>query len=335
MFLTTLQQVAILLIFIFVGYFFKKKDIINEGGKKVLAGLLTNLFAPAYSIISLSTVISIEEISKYSTIFLAGIIVTILGILVAIPFALLVEKDKFHRNILKYAFAFGNIGYFGYPLIYSVFSSYGGAILGAEVRAQMMLFCVPMSVAIYSYGYYILTTPVGEGVEREKRTLKQKLSFLYSAPMLGAIIGIVLGLLPIELPEFFTGLLNKAGDCQSAPAMILTGVVLAGVPFKQLFLSWKSYIIGFIRLLAIPVIFAVLLLIVYLCGWQDQTFMRIAFLTIIVSCMPVGMNTVVYPESCGMDSTEGAKSCFISYVLALGTLPLIFMLAIKMLGLPF
>ena len=38
------------------------------------------------------------------------------------------------------------------------------------------------------------------------------------------------------------------------------------------------------------------------------------------------MITVVYPESCGMDSTEGAKSCFISYVLALGALPLVFML---------
>ena len=335
MFINTLQQVAVLLLFIFIGYFFKKKGIITDSGKKVLASLLTCLFAPAYSIMSLSSVISIEEIQKYSTIFIAGIVVALISIFVAIPFAKIVEKDKFHRNILKYAFAFGNIGYFGYPLIYAVFNAQSGAIVAAEARAQMILFCVPMSIAIYSYGYYILTTPVSDDVKRKERTLKQKLSFLYSPMLLGAIIGIVLGLLPFELPQFFADVVKKAGDCQSAPAMLITGAVLAGVPFKKLFTSIKSYIIGAIKLLLIPTIFAVLLFVVYLCGWQNQEFMRIAFLTVIAVSMPVGMNTVVYPESCGMDSTEGAKACFISYILALATLPLIFTLAINLFGLPF
>ena len=36
--LKTLEQTGILLIFIFTGYFLRKKDIINESGKKVLAG---------------------------------------------------------------------------------------------------------------------------------------------------------------------------------------------------------------------------------------------------------------------------------------------------------
>ena len=40
--------------------------------------------------------------------------------------------------------------------------------------------------------------------------------------------------------------------------------------------------------------------------------------------IPVGMNVVVYPESAGLDSTSGAKMCFISYVLALATLPVVF-----------
>ena len=35
----TLEQVSILLIFIFIGYFLRKKEVITENGKKVLAGL--------------------------------------------------------------------------------------------------------------------------------------------------------------------------------------------------------------------------------------------------------------------------------------------------------
>lgn len=336
MFLTTLQQVAILLIFIFIGYFFRKKNIITDGGRKVLAALLVNLFAPAYSISSLSSVVNVNDISKYLLLLLVGVVVTLVLVFVSIPFAKLLGKDKFHQNIYKYAFAFGNIGYFGYPLMYGVF--------GAEARAQMMLFCLPMSIVIYSYGYYILTKPTTEiSIENlktnNKKSFIRKISFLYNPPMIGAYIGIALGLLKsgigFELPKFFTDLFTIAGNCQSAPAMLVTGAVLAGLPFKKLFTSWKPYVIGTIRLLVFPLIFGALFALVYLIGWRDQTFMQIAFISILSVGMPVGMNVVVYPESVGADSTEGAKTCFISYVLALITLPIIFSVAMTVLGVTF
>ncbi len=336
MFLTTLQQVAILLIFIFIGYFFRKKNIITDGGRKVLAALLVNLFAPAYSITSLSAVVNVKDITQCALLLLVGAVVAAVLVFVAMPFAKLLGKDKFHQNIYNYAFAFGNIGYFGYPLIYGVF--------GEVARAQMMLFCLPMSIVIYSYGYYILTRPADQlSVQnlknQNKKSMAKRLSFLYNPPLIGAYIGIALGLLQsgvgFEIPKFFTDLFTAAGNCQSVPAMLITGSVLAGVPFKKLFTSWKPYVIGVIRLLVFPLIFSLLILIVYLIGWRDQTFMQIAFISILSVGMPVGMNVVVYPESVGADSTEGAKTCFISYVLALITLPIIFSVAMTVLGVTF
>ena len=322
LFLTTLQQVAVLLIFIFLGYFFRKKEIITEGGKKVLAKLLTCLFAPCYSIISLSSVVNIQNISQYLAIFLAGIGVSVFCVLLAHVFAPLFYKDKAHRNILKYAFAFGNIGYFGYPVV--------AAIFGAEMRAMMMLFCVPMSILIYTFGYYVLTADVSEGAEVKTRTLKEKLSFLWSPMMLGAILGIVVGLVTsgfnFTLPTIITDILTVAGNCQSAPAMLLTGSVLAGVPFKNLFTDVKPYLIGLVRLLIIPVVVGVIFFIIHICGVSGETFALIFRLSVIVAAMPVGMNTVVFPESAGQDSTEGAKSCFISYVMALACMPIVFAL---------
>ena len=99
--------------------------------------------------------------------------------------------------------------------------------------------------------------------------------------------------------------------------MLLTGSVLAGVSFKKLFTSIKPYVIGVIRLLIIPSILGGLM---YLLGLRGDLFI------IATACVsiPVGMNVVVYPESAGLDSTEGAKMCFISYILALATLPIVF-----------
>lgn len=322
LFLTTLQQVAVLLFFIFLGYFFRKKEIITDGGKKVLAKLLTCLFAPCYSIISLSSVINIQNITEYLAIFLAGIAVSVFFVVLAHPLARIFYKDKAHRNILKYAFAFGNIGYFGYPVV--------AAIFGAEMRAMMMLFCVPMSVLIYTFGYYVLTADVSEEGESKTRTLKEKLSFLWSPMMLGAILGIVVGLVTsgfnFTLPSIITDVLTAAGNCQSAPAMLLTGAVLAGVPFKNLFTDLKPYLIGVVRLLVLPLIIGVIFFIIHLCGVRGETFALVFRLSVIVAAMPVGMNTVVFPESAGQDSTEGAKSCFISYVMALACMPVVFML---------
>ena len=319
MFIITLQQVAILLAFILLGYFFKKINIINEGGKKVLAGLLVNLFAPAYSIVSLSSQVSVEKISEYLVYFLIGTGVSVALVFVAIPFAMAFAKDKFNRNILKYAFAFGNIGYFGYPVV--------GAVFGAEARALMILFCLPMSITIYTYGYSILTADTEMDANLGKKiNWKNALSFLYAPPFLGAVIGIAIGLLGIKLPTFISDFLTIAANCQSAPAMLLTGACLASVPFLKLFTSWKPYAIGLVRMLVIPLIFGGIL---YIVGVRDIIFM----LTVVSVAMPVGMNVVVYPESCGKDGTEGAKTCFISYILALAVLPVVFTLISVITGL--
>ena len=328
MFLVTLQQTAILLAFIFIGYFLRKKDIITENGKKVLAKLLTFLFAPCYSVVSLSKIVNVNDISKYGTLLLAGTVLAVFCIVVALPLAKLLGKNALQKNILKYALAIGNIGYFGYPIIHAIYTAIGGVALGDSMRAQMMLFCLPMTIAIYTYGYYVLTKGVSDdGVKT--RSLKEKLSFLWSMPMIGVYVGVALGLLSsglsFEIPAIIIDAFTIAGNCQSAPAMLLTGAVLAGVPFVKLFTSWKPYVIGVIKLIGFPLVVGVIFFLIHLLGASGETFVLIFKLSIIVSAMPVGMNVVVFPESAGQDSTEGAKSCFISYVMALLALPLVLM----------
>ena len=100
--------------------------------------------------------------------------------------------------------------------------------------------------------------------------------------------------------------------------------MLANTPLIKLFTSVKPYVIGVIRLLVLPVIVGALLYVVHICGVRGEVFVIIFKLCVIVAAMPVGMNVVVYPESVGKDSSEGAKMCFLSYIMALGALPLIY-----------
>ncbi len=313
-FTKTLEQTSILLAFIFIGFFLRKKEIITESGKKVLAGLLVNLFLPCYYIVSLSTRISIERISEYLLYFATGTGLAIAIIFIAMPFAHLIGKDILQKNILKYSFAFSNIGYFGYPVV--------GAVFGEAVKASMIIFCIPQSVLISTYGYQVLTQKI-ENPEDVKFALEQKkkwyenIRFLYAPPFMGLMIGVIIGLLPISLPPYIVNMLDLAKNCQSPVAMLLTGAVLSSVPLLKLFTSIKSYVVGFVRLLVIPAVMGGLF---YLFGARGE----LLVIAVASVALPVGMNVVVYPESAGLDGTEGAKTCFVSYVLALATLPLVF-----------
>ena len=319
-FLLTIQQTASLLAIIVIGYFFRKKKIINADGQKMLAGLLVNLFSPAYGISNLSSTLSADKVVEYVVYLLVCAFLSILLIFIGLPLANTFGKTKLQKNILKYAFTFGNIGYFGYPLLQAVYP---------QLLPAYIIFCVPMNIAIATYGYAVLTEKISneplEGATKMNKSKMLKRAFL-SLPFIGTVIGITIGLLPITLPNVISVTLSTLGSCQGATAMLLTGSVLASVPFKQLFTAWKPYFFGFIRLVIVPLIIIAIFVIINLCGVHGELFKGVAVLSIIASAMPIGMNVVVYPESAGLDSTEGAKTCFISYVLAVAFMPVMFML---------
>ena len=316
LFSKTLEQTSILLIFILTGYLLSKIGVITQGGKKVLASLLVNLFSPCYYMSSLSSQLSIERINEYLLYLIAGTIIALSLIFIVLPFAKMLGKDKFERNMLNYALAFGNISYFGFPVV--------GAVFNETIKASMILFCIPQTIAINTYGYQILTSKIATTPEEVKNSLDNKkvdikshLRFLYAPPFIGTVLGVIFGLLPFNMPSYFENLLKMSAGCQSVTAMLVTGSALSSVRFLDLFTSWKPYVVGAIRLLLIPFIIG---LVAYLIGIRGELFI----ILIASIALPVGMNVVVYPESAGLDGTLGAKTCFISYVLVLITLPVVF-----------
>lgn len=304
-----------MLVYILIGYALTCKKIINKTASKILSSLLVWVFSPFYTIVNLSKNVSIEKITNYLSIFLFGALFVVLAIVAAVFVSKAMFKKGYARNMYTYLLAFSNGGYFGYPLVEALF--------GGEVLASYMIFYLSTSVAINTFGYYILTTDpedVAEQGESAVKNKKSKFSFLYSPPIIATYIGLLLGFLPITVPDVVYDFLTPGSNCMSASAMLLVGCVLAGVPLIKLITSMKAYVIALVRLLLFPIIFGS---IGYFCyrvlGSSRDVFV---FFTI-VSCLPAGMNVVVFPESVGKDGSEGASACCISYVLCLISIPIV------------
>jgi predicted permease len=297
----TLSKIGVLFAFIVVGFLLRRKNFIPETSGKTLSFIGTNVFFPAYLINNLSANCTREKLKEDSTLVLWGIVFLISVLLIGFIFSRVLKKTNIVKNTLIYIFAFSNYGYFGYPVMEKVF--------GAEFVAKTIMFAIPSTIAIASLGYFLL---MGTG--------KSVWKSLLSPSVIAIFIGVGIGLSGIKLPDPVNDCLSSASACMSPVSMILTGFVLGKFKLGELFKDPISYIISAVRLIVMPLIFAGAL---YLMGARGLLFA----IPVIITAMPVGMNTVMFAEAGGNDSSKSARICFISYIMGAITIPLAFLLA--------
>lgn len=296
--LLTLKNVTVLLIFIALGYALQHSHKFPEDAAKVISTLTTMLFLPAYSINNLSQNFTLETIGQKAALLGYGVLFTAAAIALGLLLAKIFGKDIFERHSLTYAFTFPNYGYFGYPLIEGVF--------GGEMLADVLIFTIPLAIACHTFGY-ILFSP-------ERKISWKKM--LLTPAILAVLIGCIIGISGIKLPALITSALSTAGSCMSPMSMILAGFLLGRFPIRNLLSSFRAYWLSAIRMLVIPVLFGIVL---YVCGVRGDFFL----LPLLITCLPLGLNLVVFPESYGLEdsASSNARICFVSYLLALVILP--------------
>ena len=297
-FITTINQILIIFSFILIGYFVRKKHIGGDNVSTVLSALLVNIFLPAMCIKTFSENFTLSDIAQSSAYLLAGTVTLAGAFVVAKLFTAVFAENKLQKDVYMYSFLIPNLGYMGYPLIEGIF--------GPEMLCKMMIFVLPFNIAIYTYGIYILNP-------------KHEMSFkgLLNPNIVSMFIGMLIGITGIKLPSFAVSVINSAKACMSPSAMILTGVVLAGIPLKPVLLSLKSYFAALVRGIVIP---GIAFLIMYLLKVPND----ILIIAVGTLAMPMGLNSIVFPEAYGGDSATGAKTCTVSNIVSIITIPLVF-----------
>lgn len=297
-FTLTLNQLSTMFLFMVIGFIMKKTKTGGEEVSKVLSSLLVNLFLPAMFFLSFQKNFNIKNLSENLSLLLFGTVVLIISFVIAKIFSKLLAQTPLQKDVYMYSLLIPNIGYMGYPIMRAVF--------GEQMLFYMMMFSIPFQITIYTYGNYILNPNRQLSVKR-----------LLNPIMIALIFGIVFGIAQINFPGFLTGALKSAEGCMSPSAMILTGFVLGATPIKPIFKDIRLFIASILRGIIIPGAFLAVMILLKL----DKTFIISA--TVLLS-MPFGLNSVVFPEAYGGDSLTGAKATFVSNILSMITIPVMF-----------
>ena len=293
----TISQIAMMFAFIVIGWILRRTRILPEDTGTVISKLLVWIFIPASVIKSLATNFTVPQLSQKIFILIAGIIVVTVCFIIAQPLGKLFGTDDYSKKVYAYSFVVPNTSYVGIPLVLAIF--------GENVTCDMVVFTIPVMLVMYTWGMYVLT-------KQEKISFKS----MNNPVIYSIVIGMILGLCGIELPGIVNNVLDNASNCLAPCAMLLAGFVVGKSSLKTAFGNGRAYIASIIRLLVLPAVIAIPMLLL---GIDKE----ITFIATLVTAMPMGLNSIVFPEAVGQDSSAGASTVVISHIMCIITVPVI------------
>ena len=302
----SLNQMAFLVLLILIGYILVRLGVVEAKTGKILSKLETNLFMPAMVMGAFIKRLTVQTLKTSWQYMLAGAILITVSIFLSPPLGRIFSKDDYERKIYTYGFAFSNFGFMGNAVVSALFP---------ELFMQYLLFTLPFQVPLYIWAVPHLLIPSSDG----ERGLAGKMKALLNPMTLSVFIGGAIGLSSLPVPEFAETAITTLGNCMSPIAMLLTGMTVAGLDLKKLFLRVPVYFASVIRLLVLPI--AGILILKVLNIPYDLSLCAVCALA-----MPLGLNTVVIPGAYGKDTALGSSMAIVSHLLSALTIPLILLL---------
>ena len=135
------------------------------------------------------------------------------------------------------------------------------------------------------------------------------------------IIGIILFIGNIQLPEAIGGTVKMVGDMIAPLAMIYIGAVLGRMPLREMIYDRWAYVISFIRLIVVP-------LTAYLMLRPFITDQLVLGVVIVGLSTPIGAYCAILAAQYGADERTASRYIFISTALSILTMPFFFFLFI-------
>ena len=301
-FSSVIFQIAVLFSFIFIGFTIRQGGFLPENSAEIFSKLENRILMPAVVINTFRTNCTVKNISEKWVFIAYSTGVLLFCIATGFVASRFLGETEYLKKVYRYSISVSNFGFVGTAMV--------SGIYGAESMElfDYLMFTLPLNLFTYSIGIAWLV-PNGHG----KFSMKNFVNPIFVSIFIGAI----LGLLPIPKFRLVTTIINSTAACMSPIAMILTGFVIGGYSFANLFGKWQTYVVAGIRLVFLP---TVSVLVLKLFNAPQEAVVA----TLCANAMPLGLNTVIIPSAYGKRPDDGASIVLVSQLTAVFTIPILF-----------
>lgn len=297
------KQIAQLFLMIFMGYLIVKLGLIKDSDSKVLSKIILYLVIPCVIINAFQVDYTPDTVKGLQLAFVASILIQIILLIVVSVIGKIIHLDEVELTSVYYS----NTGNLIVPIV-----TY---ILGNE---WVLYGCVYMSVQLL-----FIWTHCKKMISREASYDWKKI--LLNINMISVFIGILLFFTKIRLPEIINNTCSSIGSMIGPASMLVTGMIFAGMDFKEIFANKRVYFITFLRLIAIPLFTLALIKLSHFSTFttSGDKIMLIVFLAVITpSASTVTQMCQVYEN----DSQYASAINVVTTLCSIVTMPVMVML---------
>ena len=284
-----------LFLMILIGLYLRKKNIVDESGKRCLTDLVVNVIIPCNIIKSCLMPFEGNIFLTCGRILAAGAILQL--IFMGLNHFLFNRYPDTRKKVLQYGTLVSNSGFLGYPVAEGVYGSLG--LFYASV------FLIPLRMVMWSVGTsYFLASHMS------RRQVLQKV--LTHPCLIGVYIGILIMVTQVRLPGFLTMTIRYIGNCNAAVTMFIIGTILADVPLLTIF-NRDSFLYSVLRLLLLPAL-----------AWGVSAVLHLdavaTGIAVLMTGMPAGATTAIFAARYGSDAPFATKLTVLSTLLSMFTI---------------
>lgn len=287
------------------GFFLTKANVLKEEHIKGFAVFLLYVCSPALSIYSFQQAECNMEILINIGILL--LVTTFMQVLImGIGFLINIKTYKIDgaSRVATVAVAFGNVGFFGVPILQALLPDHPEAMVYSAVMSVMM------NLIGWTLGMFMMSG------DRKHVSVK---NFLINPTTLCLLIALPLFFTNTSLPKPVMNFVEFFSKMSTPTAMTVLGMRLAFVKFRDL-MDYRQVVAIFLKLIALPLItFGIMYALPV-----DET-LKIS--TYILSCMPPAAITLNFAELSNTSPKTAANIVVVGSLLVAITLPVLLLIA--------
>ena len=287
-FLRSISGILAILGMILVGFVICEKGWFDDKSRGLIAKLVTQIALPCYMLYTITQRFTAADLLKMlpALRFPALSMVVLLGIATAVARIFAVRQDR--RGLFISMFFNSNTIFVGLPI--------NQALFGDASIPYVLIYYMCNTTFFWTLGTYLIQRD-GEGEARFD--FKTSLKKVFSPPLMGFLLGLVMVMLRMKLPAFLASDLQYLGNLTTPLSMIFIGLSVSHIGLKQLILGKDQLLILLGRFVVAPLLMATIVYWAPLPSLMKQVF-------IIQSAMPVMTNAPVVARLYGADSDYAA-----------------------------
>lgn len=314
---------------IMLGFYLRKKEILNGQAGKILSKIVLAVGLPALAFTSFMKDLDQEQLRQGMNILVWGFALYILLIPITKLLFAKVKGDK--QDVYRVLTIFGSTTFFGTPIVQAVY--------GATGAMYASIFNIPYRVFLYSYAYVKMS-----GVKMDKENIKKNAKEVFLNPIIlatfaGLLIWVFQGSLPQvtvgageeakqvaflridqTLPWFYKAL-DYLKSLASPLAWLSIGATLAEVPFKKAVVQKDAWIYSLTKVLLIPAINIAILVVLTTTHILPVAFEAMAT-TVIMMATPTATVAAAYSISFDREAVFTSNCSLLSTVAAVVATPI-------------